>query len=222
MLNVAVTPFRILLALLAGSLVFAAPVQARITEIGATGDQAIGAPACPRDCIAMTKTTGYQAKVGPTRGLYTVPRDGRIVAWTITLGNPGPSQIKFFNENYDGVSKAGIVVLRTGERLFGRTIAVSPIKQLEPFFGKSAQFALPETIVVHKGEVIALNVATWAPSLAVGLGPDTSWRASREDKCTDQTTTGLQTSQELNSLAQYRCLYQTARLTYSATLISTP
>ena len=74
---------------------------------------------------------------------------------------------------------------------------------------------------VKKGDIVALTVPTWAPSLALGFGKGTSWRASRgKGQC---TTTGTQTAQtRVGSSTQYYCLYQTARLTYSATLISTP
>jgi len=64
-------------------------------------------------------------------------------------------------------------------------------------------------------------VPTWAPALALGFGNDTSWRASRpKSKCTDTAT---QTAQSMiGQVAQYPCLYRTARLAYTATLISTP
>jgi hypothetical protein len=53
------------------------------------------------------------------------------------------------------------------------------------------------------------------------MGNDTSWRASRARKgCSEP---GIQSAQlDLADLAQYRCLYRTARLTYTATLITTP
>ena len=202
-------------------LAIAPAAEATITEVGATGDKATGSPSCPADCIAVTRTTGYQAKVGPDRGLYVVPRKGRIVAWSITLGKPGKRQSDFFAENFGGEAQAGIAVLRTGSKLRSRTVALSPLIALKPYFGNTVQFALAESIKVEKGNVIALNVPTWAPSLAVGLPAETSWRASREDKCKDQATTQLQTSQQVDQLTQYNCLYKTARLTYSATLIST-
>jgi hypothetical protein len=197
---------------------FAAPAQAKIIEIGQTTDTA--APSCPRTCNAISRTTGYQAKVGPKRGLFTVPQDGRIVAWTIQLSKPGPSQIKFFNENLGGEASAGISILRPGKHLFNRTMSTSSIYKLTPFFGQTVQFALSKTLLVHKGDLIALNVPTWAPSLAVGLGGDTSWRASRtKDKCRDTQT---QTTQDPGKVAQYLCLYRTARLLYSATLVTAP
>jgi hypothetical protein len=217
--NAPVKPFTT--ALLAALLVLlgaAAGAEAKIIEIGQTTETA--APSCPRTCNAVSRTTGYQAKVGPRRGLFTVPQDGRIVAWTITLSKPGPSQIKFFNENLGGEATAGLSILRPGKRLFARTLRSSSVFKLAPFFGKTVQFALSRSLVVHKGELVALNVPTWAPALAVGLGGDTSWRASRaSDRCRD---TQNQTAQDPGEVTQYRCLYRTARLLYSATLVTSP
>jgi hypothetical protein len=208
-------------ALLAAFLLAAAPAAADTIEVGATKD-APATPSCPgKPCLAVSRTTGYQAKVGTNRGLMTIPASGRIVAWSITLGKPGPSQVDFFDKTLGGPASAGISILRPGKRLFSRVMAVTPIVPLEPYFGGTAQFPLVHTIPVHKGWVVALTVPTWAPALAVGLPGDTSWRASRaKDKCDDTQT---QTAQDTaNDLAQYFCLYRTARLTYSATLITYP
>src|SRR6266536_3129864 len=73
------------------------------------------APAKP--CYALTRTTGYQAKIGTTRGTHVIPRDGRLVAWSITLGKPGKKQIKFFDDNLGGAATAQITVLRPGAKL---------------------------------------------------------------------------------------------------------
>jgi hypothetical protein len=222
-------------AAVAGGLVCASPAMATITEIGPTGDAAPGTPACPDDCIAVTRTTGYQQSTASAKDVFVVPKDGRIVAWTVSLGTPsakptkdpdtgkkGKSQVQFFTDNYGGEASAGIAVLTTGIKRRARTIALSPIITLTPYFGKTVQFALEESIAVKKGDLIALNVPTWAPALAVGL-PDTfAWRASRTENCSDPSVNQLQTSQTLNQLTQYNCAYKTARLTYSATLISTP
>jgi hypothetical protein len=199
----------------------AAGAEAKIIEIGASADPAAAVPpSCPRNCNAVSRTTGYQAKVGPQRGLMKVPQNGRIVAWTITLAKPGPTQIKFFEENLGGKASAGLAVLRSGKHLYSRVLALSPVEDLTKYFGKQVQFALERSILVHKGEVIGLHVPTWAPALAVGLGGDTSWRASRStDQCRDTQT---QTAQRVRQLTQYRCLYRTARLTYTATLITAP
>jgi hypothetical protein len=100
-------------------------------------------------------------------------------------------------------------------------VAQGDSQKLQPYFGSVPQFALQKSIRVRKGWVVALTVPTWAPALAVGLGSDTSWRASRgRGKCED---TAAQTAQlRADQLAQYFCLYRTARLTYTATLIADP
>jgi hypothetical protein len=208
----AITACLALLALPSGAL-------ARLVEIGFTKDPV--APSCPlRPCLAVSRTTGYQAKVGASRGLMTIPRKGRIVAWTISLGKPGKKQTAFFEDKLGGRAQAGISVLRPGKKLMGRLMGASPIYHLDPYFGTTVQFPLDRSIPVEKGWVLALSVPTWAPALAVGLGGDTSWRASRgKGKCDDTQT---QTAQTLKQLSQYFCLYRTARLTYTATLVSDP
>jgi len=215
-----VTRRRILIALLAagGALALPATAAAEVIEIGAT--PALTPPSCPTTpCLAVSRTTGYQAKVGPSRGIMTIPKNGRIVAWSIALGNPGAQQTAFFNQRLGGQSEAQITVIDPSKRLRSRVVAQGQPKKLQPYFGSQPQFALTRSIRVHKGEVLALTVPTWAPALAVGLGADTSWRASRgKGDCED---TSAQTAQlQDNQLAQYFCLYRTARLTYTATLIA--
>src|SRR3712207_8165441 len=57
-------------------------------EIGAvTGAH----PTCPQQddqtFLALSRTTGYQVRIAGQRGPYRVPRDGKIVAWTVKLGD---------------------------------------------------------------------------------------------------------------------------------------
>ena len=197
--------------------------SARIIEVGTLASETeLPAPSCPaRPCFAVSRTTGYQAKVGTNRGLMKVPADGRIVAWTIRLSRPGRSQISFFNRRLGGEASAGITLLKPGRRLFGRVMAQSPVVELQPFFGQTVQFPLEQSLPARRGQLLALTVPTWAPALATNLGGDTSWRASRPAGECDDTET--QTAQgEMRDLAQYRCLYQRVRLTYTATLITEP
>lgn len=214
-----------LLALLALAMLLLAPAvaPARVVEIGRANDaEELPAPSCPTSpCFAISRTTGYQAKVGTNRGLLKVPENGRIVAWTIRLSKPGPKQIQFFNERLGGESQAGISILRTGARLYGRIMAQSPLVQLEQYFGSAVQIPLEASLPVKKGNTVALTVPTWAPALATGLGGDTSWRASRPaGDCDDTATQTAQT--DIRDLSQYRCLYQRVRLSYSATLVTDP
>jgi hypothetical protein len=204
-------------ALLA-ALACAAPASARIIEIGATATPAT--PTCPSSpCLAVSRTTGYQAKVVDSRAAYVVPRNGKIVAWTISLGSPDQRQIEFFEDNY-GEASAGLTVLRRGKRLFHRVMGSSPVVNLQSYFGQTVQFPLDRSISVKRGQVVALTVPTWAPALTQLVEDGSSWRASRaKNRCND---TDSQTAQaDTGDRTQYRCLYR-ARLTYSATLITDP
>jgi hypothetical protein len=207
------------------ALILPAGSLATITEVGVippTTPETV--PSCPASpCLAVSRTTGFQVKVATANRLLAAPRAGTIVAWTITLGNPNAAQIKFFNANEGGPAEAAVAVLRSEPKpnLTYKLIAESPLIKLQPYFGKTAQFALTSTIPVKKGDIVALAVPSWAPALALGFGKDTSWRASRpKSQCTSTSTQTTQTA--IGTTAQYYCLYQTARLTYSATLISTP
>jgi hypothetical protein len=217
-----VTPRRICTAALAAAALLALPASAGAETIEVGFTQPGTPPSCPaRPCLAVSRTTGYQAKVGATRGLMTIPKTGRIVAWTIALGNPGAQQTTFFNQRLGGESEAQITILNPRSKLRSRVVAQGAPQKLQPYFGSIPTFALPTSLRVRKGWVVALTVPTWAPALAVGLGADTSWRAARgRGKCDD---TAAQTAQlRDNQLAQYFCLYRTARLTYTATLIADP
>jgi hypothetical protein len=214
------------LALLVGvglTLALPATGAAKLSEVGVIPETTPpSTPSCPTSCLAVTRTTGYQVKVGSTRGLVTAPREGTVVAWTITLGKPNATQVKFFNANEGGPASAAIAVLAPAPKpnLAYRLVAQSPVVPLEKYFGKTAQFPLASTITVKKGYVIALAVPTWAPALALGFTNETSWRASRpRSQC---SSTSAQSVQQLGATVQYYCLYRQARLTYSATLISTP
>jgi len=190
-------------------------------------DQRIGSntattvpPSCPNNpCLAVSRTTGYQAGVGGLPNTSTVSQGGFIVSWQIALGAPTAEQISFFSANEGGSAEAGLAILRPQPRsgLTYKLIARSPMIQLQPYFGTATQFSLASALQVEPGDVIALSVPTWAPALALGFGNETSWRASRPSSgC---TSTSIQTSQtQIGSLDQYFCLYQTAVLTYSATL----
>ena len=209
-------------AVLALALPAAAP--ATLSEIGvipATTPATV--PSCPTHCLAVSRTTGFQVKVQTVHNPLSAPKDGTVVAWAISLGKPSAAQVKYFNTNEGGPAEAGVAILRAVKtpHLTYKLIAQSPPVKLEPYFGKTAQFALETTIPVKKGDVVALTVPTWAPALALGFGNDTSWRASRQkSQCTE--TSSLTTDTKVGGAMQYYCLYQTARLTYSATLISTP
>ncbi len=196
---------------------------AAISEIGPLqGETAMPDPSCPsKPCLAISRTTGYQVKVGDTRETHVVKEDGRLVAWTIKLSSPDKDQIAFFDKNLGGEASAQITVFRPGNKLYARILAQGDAQTLEPYFGQTVQFALEKSIPVKKGNVIGLSVPTWAPALAINQPGTVSWRATRnKGGCNDFAS---QTAQlETGNISRFYCLYRTARITYSATIVSDP
>ena len=124
----------LVVAALAACALLPAAASAKITELGAMPDALRGS--CPgiavepsRAARRCTKTTAYQAKVGPDRELYQAPADGRIVAWTLALGTPTKTQIAFFEKNYGGAAQAAIVVLDSGKKLSRTVVAKGPMHE---------------------------------------------------------------------------------------------
>jgi hypothetical protein len=214
-----------MLGSLALALALPAAAPATLNEVGllpSTTPPTV--PSCPSSpCLAVSRTTGFQTKVGAVNKPLVVRRTGSLVAWTIMLGKPSATQIKFFNANEGGVAQAGIAILRAQpkQRLTYKLVAQSPPIALQRYFGTTVELPLETTLAVKKGDIVALTVPTWAPALALGFGHETSWRASRaKGQCA--STSSLSTHTQIGSSMQYYCLYQTARLAYSATVISTP
>ena len=139
-----------ILAALALTLALPTGSPARITEVGllpVTTPPTV--PSCPTNpCLAVSRTTGFQVKVGPAHNFLAAPRAGSVVAWTVVLGKPNSTQVKFFNANEGGVAEAGIAILRPVPKpnLTYRLVAQSPPVKLQPYFGKTVQFPLETTL----------------------------------------------------------------------------
>ncbi|MBB4662462.1 hypothetical protein [Conexibacter arvalis] len=219
---------RILLGLVASlcALGVAAPIaSAKIYEIGESTVPVT--TSCPDSCFVVTRTTALQVNTAGRTYPTTIPTDGRIVAFTLQLGSLTDRQIRFFNRTYGGTPRVQITVLsqtsRQKPKRFYTASAQSEVIRITPWLGRTVQFPLETTLPVRKGDVIALTVPTWAPVLAVNLDKTNGWRASRRSRCGDEQMLTMQTAQlTVGSEAQYKCLYQTAKLTYTATMISTP
>src|SRR4029077_17845787 len=189
-----------ILASCALALALPAVSPATLAEVGVIPPTSSPAtvPSCPASpCLAVSRTTGFQVKVGSASNLLSAPRAGSIVAWTVMLGKPNATQTKFFNANEGGVSEAGIAILRAQKKpnLTYKLVAQSPTVKLQSYFGKTAQFPLERTLTVKKGDIVALTVPPWAPALALGFGKDTSWRASRsKSQCASTSAQSTQTA----------------------------
>lgn len=210
---------------------FPTAAPASVVEVGKL-DPAVplSCPSSPvtKKCFAFAHATGYQAKVGTKRGLMTVPSNGRIVAFTLALGKPGPKQAAFFTlgDALTGAPALGepeiqLTILDPKRKLRARVVAESQPFLLRRYFGQTITVALGRSLAVKKGQIVAITTKTWAPVFAIDLPTDTSWRASREKgTCSDFNQQVAQT--EPAQLAQYYCLYRGVRLGYSATLVTSP
>jgi len=220
----------ILIGLLGALAVLSAAALAQKPRLRAASTSEVGrppdspAPSCPRACSVLTRTTAYGRTANGVAQPNLVGRNGRIVALTLRLAKPTAKQIAFFNKNYGGASQVVLTVLRGSRKpkLTFTVVAQSAITRAERYFGQTAQFPLHNSLDVRKNDIVAITVPTWAPILAGGLGSSNTWRASRGrgSGCSDVVTQTAQTT--MGAKTQYLCSYSGGRLTYSATLISTP
>jgi hypothetical protein len=147
-----------------------------------------------------------------------------VVAWSIKLGATTQKQSDFFTSFYGGQPKARVIVLkrRKGKKKNAYTLrAESPVEPLAGFLGTTTTFTLRNPLPVRRGQVVALSVPTWAPSFAIGLPKGNNWLASRKaGKCnTEADVKGGSAHEALGQRRTYGCVYTTARLLYSATLV---
>jgi hypothetical protein len=203
-------------------------------QVGVLGAAAPATPACPNSCQALARATGFQTAIGATKNPFVVPYRGRIVAWSIKLGAPIADDTDYFNETF-GVPQARLSVLKPIQKKIklGKPIYKlkdqTPIERLEPFFGTTTTFALQRPLRVKAGQVVALSVPTWAPALALGQGGMSTWAASRKrGRCGLNNKTALadvlggRSQETVGADRAYGCVYKTARILYSATVVKDP
>jgi hypothetical protein len=199
--------------------------SARVIELGADVDPAAKS-SCPENCQGLGFVTGYMGNSGKGSNPFMVSRDGKIVAFTVSLGKPDANQLKFFQDLYGGPPSVRLSILRKGKtrktRLTHRLLRQSDVYRVDHYFGSTPTFALDAPLVVKKGNIVALTVPTWAPAFAVGLPRTNWWRSSRhKGQCGNVSQRAAQ--QSIGGLRVYGCTYREgARLMYTATYIPDP
>ncbi|MCA1705479.1 MAG: hypothetical protein LC808_20370, partial [Actinobacteria bacterium] len=156
--------------------------SAKVVELGSTIPAA--QVSCPTNCQALSRVTGYQSRAGTVRDPFLIRRAGKIVAFTVRLGDPTPEQLRFFQDDLRlGQPSVQVSVLRRDTRRRTRTehrlLAQSDAFPVKTYLGSAPTFVLDKPIKVSRGSVVALTTPTWAPALSVGLQRDHLWRASR-------------------------------------------
>ena len=208
----------------------------RVVVLGAA---APATPSCPTTCQAIGKTTGFQTSITGARNPFAVSFRGRIVAWSIKTGAPSTkpnpnnnnqSDYDFFTKTFGGSPKARISVLKPimkkvkqGKPIY-KLKSQSPVEDLSAYLGQTTTFTLDTPLRVKPNNIVALTVPTWAPAFAINQSANTKWQASRKKgKCNETPDILAGTPQDVQgSQRAYGCVYNTARLLYSATVVADP
>jgi hypothetical protein len=193
--------------------------SAKVVELGGKIPRA--QVSCPANCQAIGRVTGYQGRAGAVRDPYLIPRAGRIVAFTIRLGEPDANQRQFFEDLYGGPSQVRLSILRQGtgrKRREHRLIAQTKDYRVDGLFGTAPTFVLDRPLKVTRKAIAAITVPTWVPAFAVGLPRDHWWRSSRQRRRCDNVSQRAQQTR-LMSVKVFGCTYFTARLYYTVTYI---
>lgn len=216
-------------ALAATVLALPAGAQAKVIELGAGGSPS-AASNCPNDpCVAAYQVTAYQGRAGSLKNPFVVPRAGKIVAFTVSLGKLTDTQIEFFNGRFGDDPQVQLSILRRstkkGKKGNHRLMRQSEVYDVSRFLGSTPTFALDEPLKVGKDARVALTVPTWAPVLdTVDLARTDWWRASRaKDDCgKDDKLSPPSVQDEVGEIVDYQCTYFNSRLLYTATYIPDP
>jgi hypothetical protein len=208
-----------------GALALAPAAQARVIELGADANPASASASCPANCQAIGRVSGYMGRSGKGSNPFRIPRDGKILAFTVGLGKPDANQVKFFTDLYGGPPQVRISVLRKGDkrktRLNHRLLRQSDLFRVDHYFGSRPTFVFDSPIKVSKGNIVGLTVPTWAPAFAVNLTRSNWWRSSRaKGKCDNVSQNAAQRTP--GAVRVYGCTYFRARLLYTVTYVPTP
>ena len=216
-------------ALAAAALALPAGAQAKVIELGAGGSSP-AASNCPNDpCVAAYQVTAYQGRSGSLQNPFVVPRAGKIVAFSVTLGELTPTQVEFFDGRFGEDPQVQLSILRRstvkGKKGNHRLMRQSKVYDVSRFLGSTPTFALDEPLRVGKDTRVAITIPTWAPLLdTVDLARSDWWRASRDkDECgKDDELSPPSVQNELTEIVDYQCTYFNSRLLYTATYIPDP
>lgn len=192
---------------------------ARVIELGQSDARPVAS--CPDDCQAVGRVTGFQVRAGSARNPFRITRRGKIVAFSVTLGDPRRDQIEFFDDLFGGPASVRLTILRPGTKRRHRLTGQSEVFDVTRYFGSTPTFALSRPLTVKKDYVVAITAPTWIPSFAVSQPETEAWRSSRDnDRCDDVRQPAAQDNR--GSLRTYGCLYRTARLLYTASFVPDP
>ncbi len=182
-------------------------------------------PSCPggenKACEAVGSVTGFQTRAGGAKDPFKVKQNGQLVAWSVDLSRPKPSERRFFGRFYRseafGTSPAARVsVLGPKGKKRYKLKRHSPAADLSEHLGQKPIFTLGTPLPIKKGDVLALSIPSWIPNFAIDQTRKDAWRASRpRSKCSgDRDLMKSRAQEKVGKTRVYGCNYRTARLLY--------
>ncbi len=203
----------------------------RATIIGKT--KSTPPPACPKDtsrnpCTATGRVTGFMLEADGHKHPYNIFKDGKIVAWSIDLSKPTKDQYDFFgtllqNDTFGKHPSARIAVIKNKGHHKYKLLKQTPAIDLNSDLGRKQTFTLGKPLRVHRGQVVALSLPSWAPAFTGSVSASgNKWRASRKSKKCNvdrdhiQNAKASKAQQKVGSVRPYKCDYSAARLLYWA------
>jgi hypothetical protein len=190
-------------------------------------------PACPDDtasnpCTATGRVTGFMTKAAGRKHPYNIFQHGKIVAWSIDLSKPTKDQYDFFgglfeNDKFGTKPSARIAIIKSKGHHKFKLLKQSPAENLKPDLGVRQTFTLRRPLGVHKGNIVALSLPTWATAFSRPVSATgNQWKASRKsDRCNVDrqhlhNAKQSKAQQKVGSVRPYGCTYSAARLLYWA------
>jgi len=200
-----------------------------------------GKPSCPvtiyvdgqkdKTCYVNFWVTGFQEKAKGRKNPFVVKQDGKIVAWSVKVGKPTKAMRKAGAAAYGTTGQGGHPAVRLAvlakvpnKKNTYRLARQSPIAKLHKHYGTQPVFTLGKPLTVKKGQIVALSVWTWSPTMTnYNYTRNSAWRASANNNngnCKKAGRQGYKVSpqKKVNSKRQYACKFNDLLL-YSAQIV---
>jgi len=215
---------------------FSTATASKSTVLGAIKNAP--APLCPAKktggCSVMGTVTGFGVSANGNKGLYRIPNDGHIVAWSVDMGKPDKTEVGNIiaaigeHKKYGTAPVARLAILKHKKSKKGKsksryTLAKqSPVIDLGPNEGHKPIYTLNKPLKVKKGQVAALTVPTYAPAYTNKVSPAANaWKASRpSDKCGEQYVAEAKPHLRKGTTRNYGCTLSGEQILYYAYFVA--
>jgi hypothetical protein len=194
-------------------------------------------PQCPGDtCNVFGTVTGFGVSSNGNKGIYRIPSDGRIVAWSVEMSKPDKTNLATIHnalgehKKYGTDAVARLAILKHkknkkgGKNKSRYTLAKqTPVINVTPNFGHKPIYTLKKPLKVKRGQVAALTSPTFVPNYAAaGGGNANAWKASRSSgKCSNDEAASAKPQMRKGTTRSYGCTFSSTRILYYAYFVKT-